>query len=339
MRIGWLKLAVLLTAVVFVAAGCSNKWVTSGKIAMNGKNFDKAISDFNMALTENPENPEAHFYLASCYLEKEEFSKMLPHVESAEKLYPKGKKKLKEFRAEAWRKLFESGRDGANDQKWEKSRDDFEMAIQINPSRYEAYTNAGYVWQQLANDDSAFFYYTKAYGISPDEITVLENYASLCFNINKYDLADSLYNKILVADPANAEAKARLGDIYANRGEFQTAIDYYNQALEIEGENCNLWFNLGIMYFRELKDMDNAISAFTRSVDLCSDDVNGHINLCVVYMETEKYDEAQAKLETFTEDFPEECTGWDLYFKVLMKKGLRKQAQDAYKRYEECSGN
>lgn len=339
MKIGWVKTAILLMVVVFMVAGCSNKWVTSGKIAMNGKRFDKAISDFNMALKENPENGEAHFYIASCYLEKEEYKKMLTHVEAAERLYLKGAIKLKEFRVEAWRKLFDAGRENADARKWEASRDEFELAIQITPERYEAYTNAGFVWQHLDNNDSAFFYYTKAHEIAPDEITVLENYASLCFNIDKFDIAEGLYQKILIADPKNAPAKARLGDIFGQKKEFQTAVDYYNQALELESDNCNLWFNLGILYFRELKDNDNAIRAFSRSADLCPEDANGHINLCVAYIEAGKLDEAQNILETFTEDFPGECAGWDLYFKVLMKKGLRKQAQEAFKKYEECSGN
>lgn len=339
MKIGWVKTAILLMVVVFMVVGCSNKWVTSGKIALNGKRYDKAISDFNMALKENPENGEAHFYIASCYLEKEEYKKMLTHVEAAERLYLKGAKKLKEFRVEAWRKLFDAGRENADARKWEASRDEFELAIQINPERYEAYTNAGFVWQHLDNNDSAFFYYTKAYEIAPDEITVLENYASLCFNIDKFDIAEGLYQKILIADPKNAASKARLGDIFGQKKEFQAAVDYYNQALELESDNCNLWFNLGILYFRELDDNDNAIRAFSRSADLCPDDANGHINLCVAYIEAGKLDEAQNILETFTEDFPGECAGWDLYFKVLMKKGLRKQAQEAFKKYEECSGN
>ena len=69
MRRGWLEIAVILMIVVFTLSGCANKWVTSGKIAMNGKNYDKAIVDFKKALEENPENGEAHYYLAVCYKE------------------------------------------------------------------------------------------------------------------------------------------------------------------------------------------------------------------------------------------------------------------------------
>jgi superkiller protein 3 len=169
-------------------------------------------------------------------------------------------------------------------------------------------------------------------------LLVIENFASLCYNMQKYDQAQDLYQKILTKDPKHASAMARLGDIFGSKGEFDKAVDYYNQALEIENDNCALWFNLGVLYFQEIKDNDNAINAFSRTVDLCPEDNNAFINLAVAYITSERFDEAADKLSGYVEDNPDDCTGWDLYFQALLRKGMAKEAREAYKKYEECSG-
>lgn len=339
MRRGWPKIAVLLAVFAFVISGCANKWVTAGKIAINGKNYDKAITDFEKALDENPENGEAHYYLAVCYKEKEEYDKMLTHLEKAEQLFPKKQDDYQKLRQDSWTKIFEAGRKNADEQKWEVSREDFMLATRLEPSRHEAYSNLGFVWQHLNDNDSAYYYYTKAYEIAPDEMLVLENYGNLCYNIGKYDRAEEMYNKILQKDPNHASAMARLGDIKAEKKEFQDAVNLYNQALGIEQDNCNLWFRLGILYFKEMKDNDNAINAFTRAVDLCPEDRDAFVNLSIALIMAGRYEDAVNRLSVFVEDYPNECTGWDLYSQALLRSGMRKQAQDAYKKYEECSGN
>jgi tetratricopeptide (TPR) repeat protein len=338
MRRGLIKTAILLIAVVFALSSCANKWVTSGKIAMNGKNYDKAISDFNKALELNEENGEAHYYLAVCYKEKEDYEKMLTHLEKAEELYPKKEKEYEDLRQEAWTTLFESGRKKADEKEWEESRRDFLLASKLLPERHEAFSNLGYVWQHIGDNDSSYFYYNRAYEISPDVMSVLENLAGVCFNTGRLDRAEELYKEILVKDPNHANAMARLGDIYAERKEYQTAVDHYRRALDIEQDNCDLWFRLGVLYFQEMQQSDSAITAFTRAVDLCPDDVNAFINLSIALIMAGRYNEAADKLSVYVEDYPDDCTGWDLYSQALLRMGMRKQAQDAYKKYEECSG-
>lgn len=338
MRRGWLVSAALLVVLIFVVSGCANKWLTSGKIAMNGKQYDKAIEDFNKVLEQNPENGEAHYYLAECYKEKGEYKKMLPHLDAAEKLYPKKKDKVGDLRKEAWSALFDSGRENAKNKKWDEAKSDFQTAIEVLPERFEAYTNLGYVWQHLGDNDSAYSYYSAAYDEAPDEMVVLENFASLCFTIGKYDKAKELYTKILTKDPKNAEAMARLGDIAGFDGKYQDAVNYYNQALEIQSNNCDLWFSLGVLYFQQIKDNDNAINAFSRTLELCPDDSNAFINLMVAYITAERFDEAIDKLSTFVEEYPDDCTGWDLYSQALLRKGQKSEALEAYKKYEACTG-
>jgi len=328
----------LLVIAALAISGCANRWKTSGKIALGSKNYDKAIDDFHKALEQTPNDGEVYYLLALTYKEKNDYASMPENLNMADSLYEKGKDKIRDLRESTFKELFESGNSETKSENYEKAKDQFETAIAILPDNYAAYINAGFVWQHLGDNDSAFYYFEKAYKLEPENIKVLENYASLLFNLERYDEADSIYMKILEKDPKHVEAIVRRAMIANNKKDFETSAALYDKALELEPENCDLWFNLGVMKFRELKDNDSALSCFTRAVELCPEDVNAQINLCVVLISMKKFDEAVTRLETFTQDFPKECVGWDLYSQALLQLGNRSKALEADNKYKECTG-
>jgi tetratricopeptide (TPR) repeat protein len=363
----WRVLVLLLAVAALVISGCANKWVTAGKIAMGQKNWEKAIDDFGKALEQNPKNGEAQFLMARCYSELGDFGSMISHLDAADTLYEKGKSRIRELRIDAWEKLFNSGIKDANEENFEQADGDFGLAISILPDRYEAYTNKAFVLERMNQHDSAFYYYGEAYKIDPGNIKILENYASLSFNLgvsaykladslgsegdsakaagqrsegNRYFMkADSLYAQILVQDQKHAEALMRRGDIAREKGDYETAIGFYNRAVEVEPSSCDIWFNIGVLYFQNLKNNEEALKAFSRAKEICPDDINVQVNIGVVLLTMGDVDEAVAHLESFTRDFPDECIGWDLYSQALLRKGNRQEANEANDKYEECKSS
>jgi len=346
MRSGWIVLLAGMIVVVILGFGCANKYLTSGKIAMNSKNWDKAIHDFNLALEENSANAEAHFLIGKAYKEKGDYILMNQHYTKAEALDQKYKGQTDMARLEIWGKLFTEGTQNAKDEKWQEALSSFQTAIAIMPNKYEAYTNAGYVWQNLAivdsthidstSIDSAYVYYASALELDRTNIKVLENFADINYGMGKVKEADSLYSIILEADPNNAEALVRKGEIADQQGRYESAIDFYNRALQLDPKNCNLWFNLGVIYFQRLKKLEDAEQAFSRAASECPEDINAHINLNVVLITQDKLDDAITHLNEFTQQHPNECTGWDLLSQALLRKGQKEKALEANKKYEEC---
>jgi tetratricopeptide (TPR) repeat protein len=244
------------------------------------------------------------------------------------------KAKIKEF--DEANKNFDLAMNAAARNSYETARNKFEMAILINPGKPEAYAKTAFAWFNLKNDDSSFYYYNEAHRLAPANLEVLRNLARIAVKIGKSDLVDSLYAKILESDPSNAEALVRRGDIAEQRGEFEKAADFYSKALEISPDQCEIWFSLGVIYFRELKKIENAEQAFARAVDLCPQDINAFINLNVILISQNKLDEAIERLNTFTEKNPDDCTGWDLLSQALLRKGQKEQALAANRKYENC---
>ena len=334
MRRSWIILVMLLAGLLMFA--CANKYLTSGKIAYNAKNYDKAISDFTKALEVDSANAEAHFLLGKSYMAKNDYASMRRHFDAAAKANPKYQAEAENASVEIWNNLFNSGNKNAKDEKWQDALKDFQTAIVVIPTKYEAYTNTGYVWQHLENNDSAYYYYAKAVNLDRTNVKVLSNLASMTFNIKRYDESDSLYAIIIGLDPGNAEAWLRRGEIADQKGDYEQAVTFYNKALELKPDQCDIWFNLGVIYFQRLKKMENAEQAFSRAVDICPEDVNALVNLNVVLISNNKLDDAIARLTSFTQKFPNECVGWDLLSQALLRKGEKEKAYETNKKYEDC---
>ena len=400
---------------MLVVFGCADKFVTSGKISMNARNWDKAIVDFNKALQVNPANPQAHFYLGRVYKEKGDYLQMAAHLNAADSLDPKLKIESDKLRDDAWyavagsadssmnevpamekaanayfEKALEQQSAGQGDSAtkyfnqtkaslkirdnpraeglfnqavdkaktgqveeakiifgdsvllaatygiYETAKNKFEIATLIAPSRPEAYAKAGFAWFRLAKDDSSFYYYRQAYIRAPENMEILGNLVRMAAALGESEMVDSLCAQVLEKDPSNMEALVRRGEIADQAGRYEDAVKYYNAALEKKPDQCNIWFNLGVIYFQKMQKLDDAEQAFNRAAELCPDDPNTMINLNVVLITNNKLDDAITHLNTFTTANPKDCVGWDLLSQALLRKGLKEQALAANKKFEEC---
>ena len=340
MRKIWLILVVI--AALFLVAGCTNKYATSGKIAMKSKNYEKAIHDFNLALEADSTNPEAHYLLGDAYKNKSDYDAMNKHYDAASRLSPKYNDDIKNVRDSLWGAFWTSGTEKAKQQKYPEALADFQVAIKVLPTRYEAYTNAGYAFQNMvATDstylDSAYTYYQRALDLDRTNVNVLLNFGYLAYNLGKLQQADSMFIAVLERDPQNIDALTRRGEIADQLERYEEAATFYNKALEIDPSLNNVWFNLGVVYFQRLKKLEDAELAFSRAVDLLPSDLNAQINLNVVLITNGKLDDAVSRLTTFTTAYPDECVGWDLLSQALIRKGLKKEALEADKKYKDCS--
>ena len=94
----YLKVILFSVMVLFVLSACSNKTydnaIEKGLDSLEGKNYSKAISYFEIALEENKDSTEANSYLEQAvllnevndFLTKEDFDQALNTIFKIEKL-------------------------------------------------------------------------------------------------------------------------------------------------------------------------------------------------------------------------------------------------------------
>lgn len=155
-----------------------------------------------------------------------------------------------------------------------------DTALELNPNYATAYYQRAIVHknQNPENIDQTMAYYDRAIEIAQqtgDSRTLsnartgaAEELVYRANNLkeeNRYSRATELLNRVDNYDSQNSDAQYRLAEVHNLRGNYQTAIQHANRALEYESggvtDKAKIYFELGIAY-KALEQQGNACSAF-----------------------------------------------------------------------------
>ena len=86
-------------------------------------------------------------------------------------------------------------------------------------------------------------------------------------NQKEYDKAITLLERLKTVKPDNPKVDNNLGASWIRKGEYQKAEQAYQNALKIDPDFTNGYFNLGILYERYLNDSPKALEMFKMYLD------------------------------------------------------------------------
>jgi tetratricopeptide (TPR) repeat protein len=139
-------------------------------------------------------------------------------------------------------------------------------------------------------------------------------------NEQKYDEALAAYQQFLEKNPQAYQVKVSLADCYRGKGEYDKAIEIYNQALEEAKTDAALgkeitakaFSGIGNCYLKQDK-IPEAQKLFEQSIENSPDDEILAYNVGEIYFSNQKYDEAIRYFELAAKIKPE----WpDSYLKL-----------------------
>ncbi len=107
----------------------------------------------------------------------------------------------------------------------------------------------------------------------------------------EYDTAIEKYNKALDIDENYKEAWHYLGVAYRHKGEYDTAIEKYNKALDIDENFKEAWYGLGVAYGHK-GEYDKAIEKYNKAIDIDENYKEAWHDLGVAYIQKVEYDTA-----------------------------------------------
>ena len=87
---------------------------------------------------------------------------------------------------------------------------------------------------------------------------------------------------IVANDPTNRNAWVALGNEYFDTNQFVAAIEAYDKALALKGDDANILIDQGVM-FRRLGWFDRALENFSKATEIAPNHPTGWFNLGVVY--------------------------------------------------------
>ncbi len=118
-----------------------------------------------------------------------------------------------------------------------------------------------------------------------------------------YNNAIDLLERAEALSPTHQELINDLAFCYERMGVLNKSMIYYQKYLDIDPFNDNVWFNVGTIYARELKN-DEAIEAFDYAIALNPQNSSVLYNKAILLVNGDKYDQAIATFTNFLEIEP-----------------------------------
>jgi len=206
----------------------------------------------------------------------------------------------------------------------------FELAVKAYPKSPTLHYNLGLTYQRMSNDQKAVESYTKALELDPKYPMPVINRAAIYANRLEYNRAIEVCENFL--DKENDKdviVLSALAGFYLLRGDHVNAIQAVRRILIQDQANVDALKNLGMIYFLK-RDIGLATMVTTNSYNLRSDDSGIANNRGVLYSDQKDDSLAMLYFQTALRNDPKNLSANFNIGAIAMRYG---DAETAYERF------
>ncbi|HCY76211.1 MAG TPA: hypothetical protein DHV28_09845 [Ignavibacteriales bacterium] len=320
-------LAFLMLSMVFVGYQCGSTEITSAKLYIQQKNYDKAIDVLQKEITKNPNSDEGYYLLGYVQGEQGKFESMVESYDKSLAISKNFEKNINDSRKYFWAQAFNRGvslyqrgvkSSDADSAKvyYDKSIADFKSALRIEPDSGDTYKNLAFVYLSKGDNESA---------IEPlqqliDREKALDGYKFLgeIYFVNGTNLktqgkdteAKEQFNKSITVleeglkvHPNNSDLLLTLSNSYIGADRTNEAIEPFKKGVAAEPENKYYRYNYGVLLLG-INDFEGAETQFKKAIEIDPNYDNAIYNLGVTYVKWGTYINKKADEEgKVTDDY------------------------------------
>jgi len=295
--------------------GCDSTDMTSAKVYLQQKNYQKAEEMLLLAAEKEPTNPEPSYLLATeIYARNKTWDKVAENLNKSEAIGPQFAEKIKQARERFWIENFNAGAKGYNtlingqakdeEQLYTSTLQHFQNCILLNAEKPETYSTLAQVYLYKEDFPSAKQNMILAVEKNPKDLTSLVNLGNVYFRDAEYDQALVYLNRALEVEPGNLNAIKQVAFVYDAMGEKDKAAAAYLNAIKADPESTDLHYNLGVLYFQQ-KNWKDAAAEFVKVSELAPTEADGLFNAGLAYGRMDDFKQAEKYLEMAYELTPE----------------------------------
>ncbi|HHT9152403.1 MAG TPA: tetratricopeptide repeat protein [Candidatus Hypogeohydataceae bacterium YC40] len=223
-----------------------------GEKYYSDRKYNLAITEFSTALEMVPGDAATYEGLGRSYREIGEFDKAIEAFERGSLLKPPtptspAHAKLHNSTALTYDMMGNH----------EEAITEYDKAIKLDPTNDSFYNNKGFSYLLQGQVEAAISAFKKAIETNPNNKTAYGNLGYAYGLKGMYELALNQFK--LAGDEASAYNN--LGYIYTKNGKLTEALESYNNALKLNPNIPNIYYNKGLAY-ELLGDTANAIQAY-----------------------------------------------------------------------------
>lgn len=305
-------IAFLMLSMLFVGYQCGSTEITSAKLYIQQKNYDKAIEVLQKEITKNPKSDEGYYLLGYVQGEQGNFNEMVDSYDKSLAISKSFEKNISDSRKYFWAQAFNRGvslyqrgvkSNDPDSQKvfYDKSIADFQSALNIEPDSADTYKNLAFVYLSKGDNASAIeplkqliareqsldgykflgeIYYVNGTNLKAQE---KNDEAKAEFNKSIDVLEEGLKNY-----PDNAEMLVTLSTAYIGADRGDEAINKYKKLVESKPDDKNIRYNYGVLLLGA-DDFEGAETQFKKAIEIDPAYDNAVYNLGVTYLKWGTY--------------------------------------------------
>ncbi len=310
----------LLLGLLLSGYQCASTEITSGKLYIQQKNWDKAIEVLQKEVEKNPKSDEGYYLLGFAYAEKGNFTEMVNAFKKSLEISNKYKQEISDMRKSYWISSFNRGVNffqlGNKTMDpdsitilYDRAISEFSTAALIEPDSAETYKTLAVVHLSKGDNESAIpplkkiiemedavdgyrflgeIYYVKGLNLKNqgNETEAKENFEKALEILKK---GNQLY-------PDDQEMSLALSNTLINLGRPEDALSLFKKAVENNPNDKYNRYNYGVVLL-SVDDYENAEKQFLAALEIDPDYGNAVFNLGVTYLRWGTYMNKKAEEE------------------------------------------
>ena len=296
----------------FTAFQCSSTELTSAKLYIQQKNYDKAKESLEKEVARNPKSDEGYYLLGYVQGEQGELKEMLESYDKSLAISKKFSKEIDDYKKYQWQDNFNKGvglfnrgtkittNEDSSKMFFNKSIEKFENCMLIQPDSVGAYQNLVY---SLINADreseletplkkiieldstaSAYVDLSKVYNnqaiVSMNSYKDTKNVADSLDAMKIYDKEIALLEEGYKLYPEDAAILAQLSNAYVEANKMDVAMETFKKGIEKDPMNEKYRYNYGVLLLGA-NEFAAAAEQFEKAIEIKNDYTSAYYNLGV----------------------------------------------------------
>ncbi len=258
-----------------------NAFMLRAKMYLKNGNIDPALRDLNQALLLQPENPDLYILLSDVYLILGQTDNSLASLRKAVSLNPTG---IKGYLKSAEAYMLVDNLKAANEA--------VDRAISLDRNNAESHYMKGIAMLMAGDTAQAKLSLQISTGLRESNFMSYIQLASIA--VAQGDTLSEYYlHQALLDQPQDERALFFMAMVNHEKGDFDEAIKYFDQVIELYPENKRAYYHAGYICLAEVDDYKNAESYFTKAIELDSSYVEAVYNLGRTFEAKQEYKKAR----------------------------------------------
>jgi tetratricopeptide (TPR) repeat protein len=308
-----LVISALFLGMIFTGFQCASTELTSAKLYIQQKNYDKALEVLKKDVEKNPQDDEGYYLMGNIYGEKGQYSQLVDSYNKSLSISKKFEKDITNQRVHYWVTLTQAGasffkRVSANKEQdsvklnLDKAANSFENAILVEPDSDYTYYLVSLVYMSQGQYDKAIppleqyvakgksadgyvylgsIYYDKGVKLK-DLYAQKKNLQDSLAYMENFNKAISILEEGRKRYPSDAKLLGTLSSAYVGANKLSVAMDAFKSLAESNPKKEN-YYNYGVVLLGA-DQFENAVSQFKKALDIDPNYQNAIYNIAVTYV-------------------------------------------------------